>query len=265
MEDYNYYYGNYYQDYDYGDYYQDYDNYYQNYETLYEKTKKNEDLILLPKNKNKKYTTVLIWLTGLEEPPEEFESMFNYSPSLLPHPERTKVIILCGEKKHLTAFEGDPYGSECFSWFDVYSFEDISMNSINFEDVKNSSKRIINIIEEEAKYLGGYENIFLGGFSQGACMSLHIGCSFNHLLGGVICCGGALFPDTVINNENKKLKIFVSHGDLDDQISKEINVLSLKRINNFSGLDIHYYPSIGHYIDPYTLNDLGQYFYKNMK
>ena len=215
--------------------------------TLYTIKKKNQELILLPKNENQKYTTVLIWLTGLEEAPEDFQDMFNYSPPLLPHPERNKIIILCGEKKKITAFkDDDAYGDECFSWFDVYDFDDISMSSINFEDVKKSANRIITYIEEEAKYLGGYENIFLGGFSQGACMSLYIGCSFNHILGGVISCSGALFPDTIINNHNNKLKIFISHGDLDDQITKEINVLSLKKINNFTELEIHYYPSVGH-------------------
>jgi len=235
-------------------------------ETLYITKKINEGLILLPKNNNQKYTTVLIWLTGLEEPPEDFESMFNYNPSLLPHPERNKIIILCGEKKKITGFKGDIiYGDECYSWFDVYKFDDISMNSINFEDVKKSANRIIKIIEEEAKYLGGYENIFLGGFSQGACMSLYIGCSFNHILGGVISCSGALFPDTIINNHNNKLKIFISHGDLDDQITKEINVLSLKKINNFTELEIHYYPSVGHYIEANALYDLSKFFYKNMK
>ena len=237
-----------------------------NQETLYITSKNNQDLILLPKNNNQKYTTVLIWLTGLEEPPEDFQEMFNFSPSLLPHPERNKIIILCGEKKKVTAFQGDiKYGDEAFSWFDVYNFDDISMNSINFEDVKKSEKRIITIIEKEAKYLGGYNKIFLGGFSQGACMSLYIGCSYNHLLGGIISCSGALFPDTVINHKNNKLKIFISHGELDEQIEKKINVLSLKKINNFSGIEKHYYPSVGHYIEENALMDLRKFFYKYMK
>ena len=239
--------------------------FFNNLNTLYTIKKINEDLILLPKNENQSYTTVLIWLTGLEEPPEDFQNMFLYNPSLLPHPERNKIIILCGEKKKITAYKEDQYGDECFSWFDVYNFKDISMSSINFEDVKKSANRIINIIEEEAKYLGGYDNIFLGGFSQGACMSLYIGCSYTHLLGGIICCSGALFPDTIINNDNNKLKIFISHGDLDDQIKKDINVLSLKKINNFTNLEIHYYPTYGHYIEQYTLQDLAQFFYKYMK
>ena len=234
--------------------------------TLYTIKKKNQELILLPKNENQKYTTVLIWLTGLEEAPEDFQDMFNYSPPLLPHPERNKIIILCGEKKKITAFkDDDAYGDECFSWFDVYDFDDISMSSINFEDVKKSANRIITYIEEEAKYLGGYENIFLGGFSQGACMSIYIGCSYKHQLGGIICCSGALFPDTEINENNNQLKIFVSHGDLDNQISKNINVLSLNKIKHFSNMEIHYYPEYGHCIEQKTSQDLNEFFFKHMK
>ena len=240
--------------------------YFYNKETLYEINKVSTDLILWPKNKAKYYSTVLIWLTGLEESPEDYQDMFNYNPSLLPHPERSKIIILCGEKKKITAFKNDnTYGDEAFSWFDVYDFDDISKKSINFEDVTNSAKRILKIIENEAKYLGGYENIFLGGFSQGACMSIYLGCIFNYLLGGIICCSGALFPDIDINNNNNRLKIFVSHGDSDDQITKEINALSLKAINNFSEIEIHYYPNVGHFIEQNALYDLSKFFYKNMK
>ena len=68
--------------------------FFNNLNTLYTIKKINEDLILLPKNENQSYTTVLIWLTGLEEPPEDFQNMFLYNPSLLPHPERNKIIIL---------------------------------------------------------------------------------------------------------------------------------------------------------------------------
>ena len=237
-------------------------------EPLYSVQKINETcLVLLPKNETQHYSKVLIWLTGLEEAPEDFEGMFNYNPYLLPNPKNTKIIIMSGEMRTVTGFkvEKSPYGDQAYSWFDVLDFNDVSMSSINFDDVKKSAERIIKVIEEESKYLGGYQNIFLGGFSQGACMSLYIGCGFNHLLGGVICCSGALFPDAVVNNDNNKLKIFISHGDLDDHISKDVHVLSLNKINNFTEKEIHYYPSLGHIIEDYILNDLSIFFNKYMK
>ena len=169
----------------------------------------------------------------------------------------------------VTAFQFDEDGDkDCYSWFDVCTYFNITesnVDSINFEDVINSTKIISEVIEKEAKYLKGYNNIFLGGFSQGACMSLHIGLSYDKLLGGVIACSGALFPKTVINKNNENLRIFVSHGDLDDWITKDINELSLKRITHFPNLELHYYPSSGHFIEQNTLIDLQKFFNNYMK
>jgi hypothetical protein len=128
-----------------------------------------------------------------------------------------------------------------------------------------STKRIGEIIEKEAQYLKGYDNIFLGGFSQGACMSIHIGLSYEKTMGGIICVSGALFPNTLINKKNEKVPIFISHGDLDDQITKDIQQLSIKKIKHFPNLEEHYYPSIGHYIEDNTLADLTKFFHKYMK
>ncbi|MBQ3981117.1 MAG: hypothetical protein II631_03615 [Treponema sp.] len=38
-------------------------------------------------------------------------------------------------------------------------------------------------IDEEAKILGNYEKIFIGGHSQGACISLYTGYSLEDLIG----------------------------------------------------------------------------------
>ena len=241
----------------------------ENQESLYDISREDTTIILHPKNKEKNYSSVLIWLAGLEESGEDFIDMFNHNPSILPHPEKNKIILLCGKKMKVTAFQFDEDGDkECYSWFDVCTYFNITesnVDSINFEDVINSTKIISEVIEKEAKYLKGYNNIFLGGFSQGACMSLHIGLSYDKLLGGVIACSGALFPKTVINKNNENLRIFVSHGDLDDWITKDINELSLKRITHFPNLELHYYPSSGHFIEQNTLIDLQKFFNNYMK
>ena len=57
----------------------------------------------------------------------------------------------------------------------------------------------------------------------------------------------------------------MSHGELDDFIEKNINELSIKRIKYFPNLEIHYYPSIGHFIEQNALIDLNKFFTKNMK
>ena len=239
-----------------------------NQNTLYEITRENTTVILLPKNSTKKYSSVLIWLTGLEESSEDYIDMFNHNPSILPHPENNKIIILCGEKMKITAFQFDSDGNEeVYSWFDYTSYFNITesnVDSINYEDMKKSANRIKEYIEKEAEYLKGYDNIFLGGFSQGACMSLYVGLSYDKLLGGIISCSGALYPNININKNNEKVRIFVSHGELDDLIPKNINEISLKKINHYPNLELHYYPSIGHFIEQNTLIDLKNFFFKYM-
>ena len=242
---------------------------YQN-NTLFEIIREDTSIILFTKkNKNKKYSSVLIWLAGLEESSEDFLDMFTYNYNLLPHPDQNKIILLCGEKMKITAYALEPNGDELIpSWFDVrslFAINENNVNLINFDDVKKSTERISKVIEKEVKYLKGYEHIFLGGFSQGACMSIHIGLSYEKKLGGIVCCSGALFPNTIINKNNENVGIFVSHGDLDDQITEDINKLSIKRILHFPNLEFHYYPSIGHYIDQQTLTDLSKFFNKYMK
>ena len=58
---------------------------------------------------------------------------------------------------------------------------------------------LVKLIKQEAKQLNGkYQNIFIGGHSQGACLSLYTVYSIKELLGGVISCSGVLFPEVEI-------------------------------------------------------------------
>ena len=101
------------------------------------------------------------------------------------------------------------------AWFD---YKDRSSNKkIIFEDTLIPHReRIINIINNEVSYFkGDYSKIFLGGFSQGAAMSLVIGLYINKLIGGIICCSGFYLPLIMPLEIHKKLPIFISHGDKD--------------------------------------------------
>ena len=55
---------------------------------------------------------------------------------------------------------------------------------------------IKNLIHEEAKNVhgGDYSKIFLGGFSQGGCLTFMIGIIFEEFLGGLAGMGGIPLP-----------------------------------------------------------------------
>ena len=140
------------------------------YNNLFQIEKENTTIILYTKkNISKKYSSVLIWLAGLEESSEDFLDMFIYNYNLFPNPDQNKIIILCGEKMKITAYQFEPNGDEEIpSWFDVrslFAINENNVNLINFDDVNKSTKRIGEIIEKEAQYLKGYDTIFIVIFS----------------------------------------------------------------------------------------------------
>ena len=78
-----------------------------------------------------------------------------------------------------------------------------------------------------------YKRIFIGGFSQGACMSYHIGLSFEHTLGGIIPFCGIPVTQTQIKEDNiENLNIFAIFGGqdifikLDYAVNHTLTVLS---------------------------------------
>ena len=94
-------------------------------------------------------------------------------------------------------------------------------NKYQFSDVKKAKQDILKFINEiQQKYGLHKSKVYVGGFSQGAIMSLYLGLSQPELVDGVIALSGHLYPE--VKNEIKhnpdlsKLKIFLSHGKQDN-------------------------------------------------
>jgi len=161
---------------------------------------------------------------GVGDVPDSYKDDF-ITDAIIPN--NVKVILLSPPVKPFTLSEN----KSITNWFDVYKqgFHDTSY--YNFEDAATSSNRIIKIIKNEAKKLkNDYSKIYIGGFSQGACMALYMGLGTSFNLGGVIVCSGFLFPQLEINEENKDLKIFIGHGTEDNVIGYNIAKNSYERI-----------------------------------
>jgi phospholipase/carboxylesterase len=163
----------------------------------------NRDIILTPPN----YKSVLIWMHGLGDSAEGFLDVFDHSSR--PVPEDMKIILLTAPNAAVTVNGG----MRMNSWYDIKSFERKD-GDISQSDVESNSKRVIKVIEDETKVVGS-NRIFIGGFSQGACMALYTGLSFEKELGGVIAMSGLLFPFTKIAEGKKKFPILITHGKWD--------------------------------------------------
>lgn len=166
------------------------------------------DIILTPKDG---HFSTLIFMHGLGDSSSGYLGTFTNSAR--PIPDRTKVVLLTAPKAKVT-ING---GAKSFSWYDIKGFQGES--DISQVDIKENSKRVMEVIDKEAALLqNNYSRIFIGGFSQGATMALHIGLNAPKLIGGIIALSGVLFPFSTltINKEEKKdLPIYLGHGTED--------------------------------------------------
>ena len=215
--------------------------------------KKDSHIHLTPKNG--KYTHLIIFLHGLGDSPNSYVSFFEEQNVL---PENISFKVICLQSPFLIT-NGFPMPS----WFTITKFPIDSEKCYNFEEAQNSAKIIEKVIEEEVKLIdGNYKNIFIGGFSQGACLSLYTGLTYKHLLGGVIVLSGALFTQTKILESNKDLKIFIGHGELDQVILCKASQESYKPIENFKGLSKFIYPKLGHSFTLQEVTDIKNFLTK---
>lgn len=100
-----------------------------------------------------------------------------FTSKINPVTPSTKVVLLTAPIRKVTI----NFGMESTSWFDFKNFEVTTENfhqAIGFDEVQESTKVIHAVLEEEIKILGDSKKVFIGGFSQGACMSLFAGLTY---------------------------------------------------------------------------------------
>ncbi|KAJ3841425.1 Phospholipase/carboxylesterase/thioesterase [Lentinula raphanica] len=154
------------------------------------------------------------------------------------------------------------------SWFDIKSF--------GFKDVEDeagmlkSKASLTELIDAELAAGIPSNRIILGGFSQGAAMSLLTGLSFEKQLAGIVCLSGWVpIKDTLhkmLAPYAKRLPIFWGHGSNDPLVQprlaeesveflKSIGILDAKP-NELAGLSYNVYPGVGHSTNMQELEDL---------
>lgn len=221
--------------------------------------KEEEDPIPLIIEPTSEYKYCIIWIHGVGAIPEYFVNQFTEQLHYLKK-ENTKIILMRAPRQYVDTCRG-----KTTSWFNIYHSPIDNPRCYSFSDATKSKNMIIKIIEQESQKLNGkYQNIFIGGHSQGACMSLYIAYNYNELLGGVLACSGVLFPEAEIVGDKNKLKVFLGHGFSDMVIPIYFHNESIKRIENYEGVEKHYYEGIGHGIGTLELNDMEGFLNKSM-
>ena len=161
--------------------------------------------------------------------------------------------ILCPRGK-FTMSEGS------YAWYNV----DFSTGKpvFNKEQELQSREAILSFIKQvNEKY--GFDEIYLGGFSQGAIMSCTIGLLYPEKIKGVICLSGRILQeirsDVKKTNELYKLKIFLSHGTQDETLTvafaREAKIY-LEQLQ--TKLSYHEF-EMGHQITPEVMKELNKW------
>ncbi|MBU2062212.1 MAG: dienelactone hydrolase family protein [Bacteroidetes bacterium] len=146
-----------------------------------------------------------------------------------------------------------------YAWYAINFDADQNKFSDN-EQAKTSRDAILNFVDELiANYPIDKDNVVLAGFSQGAILSYAIALSHPERISKVIALSGyindEIFSENYKNNDFSNLKIFHSHGTVDQVIPIDWARKStplLKQLN----IDATYkeYP-VGHGVSPQNFYD----------
>ncbi|HEX2919701.1 MAG TPA: dienelactone hydrolase family protein [Bacteroidales bacterium] len=135
------------------------------------------------------------------------------------------------------------------SWY-PYSFLSPEANN---EPWLSFALGMLNELIESISLKVKKENIFLMGFSQGACLSLEFGARYGEKTGGIIAFSGGLIGESLDRNKYTRdltgTRIYIGNSDIDPHIplSRSDESAELLRL---LGAEVVYkvYPGMGHTI-----------------
>lgn len=153
-------------------------------------------------------------------------------------------------------YQVPPYG---FAWYSI-SF-DTDMNKFSDDNqAKASRDLLVDFIDEVCeKYPIDEENVNLIGFSQGAILSYAIALTYPEKVDKVVALSGYFHPEImspkVDLNEYKHLKIFSSHGSVDQVIPVDWARKTPEYLKAYNiSCEYHEYP-VGHGVAPQNFFD----------
>lgn len=163
-------------------------------------SKKGNDVYMLPPA-GVEHKHTLIFMHGLGDCADSFIPVFK-DQGMSPFPLSTKVIILNAPKMKVTV----NFGMEMNSWYDVKGVGSDLKDKYSREDVLKNAERVHNVMHQEIEegLKGDAKKMWIGGFSQGGCMALHVGLAYPKTIGGIIACSCALFDISKAENEAEK-------------------------------------------------------------
>lgn len=179
--------------------------------------------------------------------------------------ETVNFIFPNAPVKPLTVAGGQPVSQ----WFDIYEMG--NPNARQDEDgYWENVKRITNLIENEINSGIDSTKIVVGGFSQGASLSLGIGATYEKKLAGILCLSGFFGMkkglSTRLVDTNKNTEIYHGHGDIDPVIKIDYASQTAKLFKElgFTNYTLKEFSGMGHSSSNEELQDIRNFLIKNL-
>lgn len=176
-----------------------------------------EDIVL---DARTTHTGTVIFIHGLGDTGAGWESEMMRFNRANPH---LKFILPTAPKRPVTI----SYGQRMPAWYDIKTLS--SRDHEDFDGLPESSQRIEKLIKTEIENGIPASRIVVGGFSQGAALSLYTGFRLSERLGGIIAMSGYLpireqksqdYINT-ITDLSKETPLLMCHGTADNVVRYE--------------------------------------------
>jgi len=122
-------------------------------------------------------------------------------------------------------------------------------------------------LEHESTLLGGAQHVILGGFSQGAAMSVLTGLRYEQQLAGIICTSGyALFSEDIsahLGSHARDVPVWAYHGLDDSMVPFTVAQYTLQKLQD-QGVQVTLteQPDLEHSVDDRFMIMLAQFLQK---
>ena len=139
---------------------------------------------------------------------------------------KAKMVKLNPPYRKVSIYKNKKYRA----WYDYFSDYRLKEECIDTQQLIESRKNIHDKIMKESKYTN-LNNIYLLGYSQGACMALDAGLTFHHKIGGIIALKGHI-PSKTFESLSVKQNVLAAHGRSDKTIGFNVASKSYHNLAN---------------------------------
>lgn len=210
-----------------------------------------ETVIHNPKDKTIKYT--VIWLHGLGANGHDFVPVV---PKLGLSDEIGIRFIFPHAPSIAVTVNG---GYVMPAWYDIL---EMSLDrKVDITQIKVSSERINDLIDEQIRLGIPSENIIIAGFSQGGAVAYHNALTNSRPLAGLLALSTYLATEDEINkiDINQSLPVKIDHGDYDDIVPSVLAVRANEKLTTL-GLSPEFKRyGMGHQVCMEQIGDIGRW------